>query len=161
MTTNRDTVENWKRLLSALQKGSFVAAAMFERRQRLLGLPAMVLSTIVGTAIFASLAQTQTPTEPWIKIVTGLVSVAAAVLSSLQTFLGYAELAQKHKTAGLKYGALRRETEEALAFESEAELASRDFFKSIRTRWDQIDQEAPPLPQQIYDKVIAEFKTSG
>lgn len=110
------------------------------------------------TAIFASIAQDSTAQS--VKIAVGLISIIAAVLSALQTFLSYGELAQKHKVAGVKYGALRREIEEALTSDLETQLTSVDL-KSIRTRWDAIDQEVPPLPQRIYNKVTREFRTGG
>lgn len=156
--TRRDTLEAWQSLLAALQKGSFITAALYERRNRSLGLPVTILSAIVSTAIFASIAQGST--NQWAQIAVGLISVITAVLSALQTYLNYGELAQKHKVAGVKYGALRREIEEVLASDLETQLTSVDL-KSIRTRWDEIDQEVPPLPQWIYDKVTREFKTRG
>ena len=154
------TMHNWHAMLAVLQKGNFIAAARYERRNKLLGLPTIILSTVVGTAIFASVGE-GTMAKPWVKIVTGLLSVAAAVLSSLQTFLSYAESAQKHKAAGQKYGVLRREIEAALELASDTQPIPPELYKSVRTAWDAVDLEAPPLPQDIYDRLIAERNVSG
>ena len=44
------------------------------------------------------------------------LSLTAAALSALQTFLRYPELAQKHHSASHAYGALRRKLEHAMTF---------------------------------------------
>jgi hypothetical protein len=154
----QETLDKWHGMLAVLQKGSFMAAARYQRRNQLLGMPVMVLSAIVGSAVFSSISQTNTPT--WLKVAVGLVSLSATVMSGLQTFLSYGELAEKHKAAGVKFGTLRREIEELTSSEADPKLANVDL-KSIRTRWDAIDQEAPPLPPAIYKQVTEEAKVSG
>jgi hypothetical protein len=96
----------------------------------------------------------------WERILVGFLSVTAAVLASLQTFLRYSELAEKHKTAAVKYGAIRREVEEALATNEPENRQSREFFRSIRGRWDALDEESPIVPASIYDPVAKEFKAN-
>src|SRR6185369_2622736 len=94
--------------VSITQRAHYLSADHFGRRKYWLGIPAVVLSTLVGTAVFASL---QKQPEFWLQIAIGLASVLAAVLAGLQTFLGYTERAEKHRIAGAKYGALGRELE--------------------------------------------------
>ena len=64
---------------------SYKDAARLARRQQWLGTVVVLLSAIVGTGVFASL--TVEKMDPWVKIVTGLLSVTAAALASLQTYL--------------------------------------------------------------------------
>jgi hypothetical protein len=115
----------------------------------LLGIPAVVLSTTAGTTIFATL---ESVPDLRIRITVGLLSVAAAVLVSLQTFLRYAERAERHKSAAVRYGILRREAEEALAHCSAGEPCPREFFEKVRQRWDAVDQESPTVPPSIYKR---------
>ena len=77
-----------------------------------LGVPVIVLTTLVGTSVFASLS---TQPDPRLQITTGIASVVAAVLAALQTFLGHSDRAEKHRLAGAKYGALGRQLEELLS----------------------------------------------
>lgn len=65
-----------------------------------LGVPAIILSAVVGTTVFASL-ETQVDTS--LKIILGLISITSAVLASLQTFYNFAGLAESHRLAGVKY----------------------------------------------------------
>ena len=82
------------------------AARRLESRYRIVGVASVSLSAVVGTALFASL---EASNEPWIKILAGLLSLSAAVLSSLMTFHRYEERVEKHRAAATRYnGALRR-----------------------------------------------------
>src|SRR5436190_1807437 len=67
------------------------------------------LTAAVGTTVFSSIASSP---QLWVKILTGIMSMAAAVLAALQTFLKYSERAAQHKAAAQNYGMLRREYEE-------------------------------------------------
>nr|MDQ5828128.1 SLATT domain-containing protein [Chloroflexota bacterium] len=112
MEVNRKDVLNiWYKRVSKTQRAHYLSAGHFGRRSYGLGIPVIALTTFVGTSLFATL---QTGPEPWLQVLVGLASVLAAVLASLQTFLGYAERAEKHRVAGAKYGALGRELEALL-----------------------------------------------
>jgi hypothetical protein len=78
-----------------------------------------------------------------------LASVAAALLASLQTFLGYSERAEKHRVAGAKYGALGRELEQVRA---SGVTLSAETMSRIRKRLDDLAVESPNNPLLIYRK---------
>jgi amino acid transporter len=90
---------------SIIGRAHYIAWEKAARRNKWLGIPVVITTTIVGTAIFGTLQES--PGVAW-KITAGLLSLLAAVLSALQTTLKYSELAEKHKTAGAKYAAMRR-----------------------------------------------------
>jgi hypothetical protein len=136
-----------------MHEAHYVCAKNLEGLNLKFGLPTVILSTIVGTSVFASL---DSSTDNWIKLGLGLLSITSAVLASLQTFLGYAARAEKHKTAAVKYGALRREIKEVLDFCSESEPVTKEFMNNLRKRWDAIDSETPTVPEKVYRKAIAE-----
>jgi hypothetical protein len=103
--------------------------------------------------VFATLGSSP---ERWVKILVGFFSIAAAVLSSLQTFLRLGELAEKHSTASLKYGALHREVEE---MQSKAAIPP-DYPITVRTRWVAIDSESPTVSPKLFDKVQTSIRGS-
>lgn len=147
-------LKQWHRSLLALNRGHFKAAAMCERRNIRLGVPATFLATVTGTTIFATL--TNSP-QSWARILVGLLSFAVAILASLQTFLRYAERAQQHKEAGQKFGILRRRIEATFAGHSSTDgVLPQEFFTNIATQWDQSAKESPPLPQKIHDREYEE-----
>lgn len=122
------------------------SAATCELRGRLLGVAVVVLSTIVGTAIFSTLESSPSTT---VKIVAGVASVGAGVLAALQTFLGLEQRAAKHREVAAAYGMLRRELETGMAFpEESAKLL--ELMNSVRTRWDALDATAPATSRRLY-----------
>ena len=153
------TLRDWHRSLCIMHNAHTRCATLYDRRNLLLGVPVVGLTTIVGTSIFATLASGQQPI--WVRVLIALLSIGAAVLASLQTFLRYSELSQKHKAAAVQYGTLRREIEDLLTLSEE--LIDRESVKSIRSRWDTVEQESPSIPQRIYDLAASEYrdKASG
>jgi hypothetical protein len=77
----------------------------------------------------------------------GLASVAAALLTSLQTFMSYAERAEKHRIAGARYGALGRELEQ---MKSSGGEYPPEVIAELRRRIDDLALEAPNNPLKIY-----------
>lgn len=148
------TLQEWHQGIRISHSAHYKAAEVYEQRNLLLGVPVVVLSAVTGTAVFTASGDTALLG----RVVVGLFSVTAAVLASLQTFLRYSELAQKHKSAAIKYGALRRELEEALAAYSAEAPFPADFMSGIRRRWDSLDEESPVVAKKIYDPVALEYR---
>ena len=79
-------------------KAHFNAAERWTRFHYMLGLPAIVLSALAGTALFSGRT-----------IAGGLMSSAVAVLTAMQTFLKPSERASAHKSSGDQYLAVRND----------------------------------------------------
>jgi hypothetical protein len=81
----RVLVEQWRTRLRESQYSHYEMAKRLNTTNLLLGIPAAVVSTIVGTTLFASLSNNDKLSSD-VKVLVALVSIAAAMLSSLQTF---------------------------------------------------------------------------
>ena len=149
---NVDLLAKWKQEILICHKAHFRAAALMQQRNRGFGVPVIVLSSIAGTAVFSSLEKAP---ELWQKMLVGFLSVASAVLASLQTFLKYGELAEKHSNASIRYGALQREVEEQEAKGG----ATNEYMSSVRTRWTAIDSESPSISPRLFDKVQRDVRS--
>jgi hypothetical protein len=145
MSTPEQVLDDWYQRVVVTQSAHYLSADYFGARKYWLGIPAVVLSTLVGTSVFAAL---QKQPELWQQITVGLASVAAALLASLQTFLGYSERAEKHRIAGAKYGALGRELEQLRA--SGAATPSPEAMSEVRKRLDDLAIESPNNSVTIY-----------
>jgi hypothetical protein len=144
MQTKQDLLKQWYERAGISQKAHHYSAEHFGNRSRQFGVPTIVLTTIVGTSVFASLGNN---VNKWLQIFVGLLSIAAAVLAALQTFLGYTERGEKHRSAAAKYGAIGRELEAMLVSTqppSDTELAD------VRKRLDALALETPNTPIPIY-----------
>ena len=149
MPTPEQVLDDWYQRVAVTQRAHYLSADYFGARKYWLGIPAVILSTLVGTSVFATV---QKQPSLWLQISVGLASVAAALLASLQTFLGYAERAEKHRIAGAKYGALGRELEQLL---SSGTAPSQEVISEMRKRLDDLAVESPNNPLPIYRKAGA------
>src|SRR5262249_10329241 len=82
-----------------------LAADTAEKRNKWLGVPVVVLTSIVGTSVFASLSDLG-KSQISIAIATGILSIMAAVFAAVQTFLNFAGSAQAHGRASVRFQAL-------------------------------------------------------
>lgn len=144
MPTPEQVLEEWYQRVAVTQRAHYLSADQFGARKYWLGIPAVILSTLVGTSVFATV---QKQPELWLQITVGLASVAAALFASLQTFLGYSERAEKHRIAGAKYGALGRELEQLRALDA---TPSEEAISEVRKRLDDLAVESPNNPLPIY-----------
>jgi hypothetical protein len=145
MNTQKEVLNDWYSRVVTTQRAHYLSADHYGHKKFLLGVPAVILSTVVGTTVFATL---QKQPETWLQITVGLASVVAALLTSLQTFLGYSERAEKHRIAGAKYGALGRHLEMLRASDNHNDQIIADLRKQL----DDLAIESPNNPLFIYKK---------
>lgn len=143
-------VENWYVRIRAVQAGHYQYANNLRKKNFLLGVPVVALTAIVGTSVFASLSEQNPSME--LKIIVGLVSMLAATLASLQTFLNYSEQSAKHLDAATKLSSLKKEMEEKLVLFGDSEEGIDSYIQSVRERWTQITNEAPLISSRAFGK---------
>lgn len=144
------TFRKWQKGLRINHMAHHRAAARYAMLGRALGVAVVVVSTIVGTAIFTTLKESPSVA---LKTGAGLLSVVAAVLAALQTFLGFAQRQAAHHDSAVRYGALRRERESVLGMPpSKRDL--RQLLADVRMRWDEVDANAPAVPQRLWKDAV-------
>lgn len=139
-------LSRWHRRLREVQFSHYEAAKPLSRANYWLGVPVVVLCTFVGTAVFATLEK---QVDVRLQILAGSLSVAAAVLSSLQTFLRLPERAEKHRTVAARAGGLRREIEQLLATQPVKAIAEEKLDR-LREEIDTIAEDAPEVSAKIW-----------
>ena len=149
--TPNEILEQWEIQLRTLHAGHWEAARKSEGRNVALGLATALMSAIAGTAAFASL---QGGTDPWTRIAAGVFGVAAAMVSSAQTYYKSSERAERHRSAAGKYGRLRREFQQFLALGLPTDQQRRErILSAFRKQWDDVDAESPAIPSKTYERV--------
>lgn len=143
----KELLEKWLKRLRESQFAHYEAAKTLGQSSYALGIPALILSTLVGTSLFASIGKSL---EPSTQILVGITSVLAAVLGALQTFLGFSDRAAKHRAIASRYGAARRRIEEILAVRGDA--IPPDEISNLRKEIDSISEEAPNVSDKIWER---------
>jgi hypothetical protein len=143
----RTLLHAWRSRAKLVQTAHFETASSLEKQHWRISVPTVILTTVVGTSMFATLQDSPNRT---IKMLIGFASVAAAVLAALQSGLKLQERAQMHRISGNKYGGLKREIEQAMTFHAEA---TEEFVTNLRLRWNQLVEECPVIPQRVWNRV--------
>ena len=155
---NLEMLTRWRKNCLRSQIANYDSANHFASRNYVLGVPTVILSAIVATSVFASLGQ---EVELCIQIIVGLVSVLAAVLAALQTFLKLDELAAKHRSIAAEYGSVKRRLDQEIAKLGMGEEVSQLAVNDVRERMDTLSREGPVVPQKLWKKAREVAPTGG
>ncbi len=117
-----------------------------------LGVPAVIGGAVVGSSIIASISISP---GPLLVLGAGVASLLTAGLTALQTFFGYAERAEKHRTAGATYTSFHRRLDLlALRFRAAAPTpvdALRELTDLVE-ELDRFQSDTLDVPDRFYDR---------
>ena len=140
-----ELLRDWERRAAASSETHYHIATWLSKANTRLGVPVVVLTTFIGTSVFATLEEN---VAVEFRIAVGFLSAAAAVLASLQTFLRFGERSEKHRVSAERWAAIRREIAEMVALHP-TYLASRgdpkSYLDDLRTRLDKSSSESPEM----------------
>ncbi len=148
-------ITDWFRRVRESQQIHYECANHFGRMHLVLGIPTVILSTLAGTAVFASLAK-----DAHGQIIVGLTSILVAVLAGLQTFLSLSKRSDGHRITAAKYAAVRRLLEELKTHPPDASNL-RQAVTEVRKSMDALAETAPEVPARIKWRVDARVKAKG
>jgi hypothetical protein len=115
-------------------------------------IPAIVLSTISGTASFA---QTSLPLEyqTFSPMAIGAINIFIGILTTVQQYLKIAELNEAHRVSSISWDKFSRNIRIELAKRPEERMDAGHFLKLCRQEFDRL-METSPI---IQDDIIKEF----
>jgi hypothetical protein len=145
-------LNDWHHRAYAAQAAHYASADLFRLLNYVVGVPAVVFASVVGSAIFAGLQEDSPRT-----FLVGLASILAAILAGLQTFLRFPERAANHATAGDWYSAIRRDIEETLYLPAEARGDPKKSLDDIRKEMNRAAQDAPELRVRLWAREARRF----
>jgi len=148
-------LQDWRSRVYAAQSAYYMMAERLRRWNYWLGISVVIVSSLVGTTIFTNLEK---GVDYGTRIAVGTVSILAAVLSGLQTFLRLAENATHHDTAADWYSAIRRDIEQLLALPRELRGDPKVCLDSIRKEMNRAGQKSPGLSERLWAKFARRFR---
>jgi hypothetical protein len=143
-------MRDWLREATVKNVGNVMASCGDEQRSRALGLVVTILTTAVGTAVFASLSKS--PSPGW-KIATGTIGFVAVIAGAVQTYMAYGKRSEQHRAAATKYVKLQRDIE-VVAPQWEDLTANEQREKMTKWESELLDAEttAPILSARVLRK---------
>jgi hypothetical protein len=146
-----DLLRHWRFRVHRVQTGHYEAGRRYDRLHLSLGIPAIAVSALVGTAVFSSLAGDDRGVL--ITISVGMLSVTSAVLSGLQTFLQFPDLAERHKLAGARFADLKHKIELIAVFQPADHGMLKTQLSEVEQEWEKVREESPNIPAKIWDRI--------
>src|SRR5688500_6923373 len=80
---------DWADRSAAAKRAHYRLVDRYRAQHHRLGIPVVMLSSLVGTSLFATLSEPEI--SQTLRLLSGLVSIVAAVLAGFQTFLRFSE----------------------------------------------------------------------
>lgn len=143
-------LENWHRRVRLSQVAHYEAAKRVQWIHYVLGIQAVIIPTIVGTALFALLDKRISTS---VLIILGILCIFSGIVSALQTFFRFDSCAELYLTAAGRYGTIRREIELHLLVSDLSEAKVKTVTERIVSQLDAIEQESPTVPHAVWRRV--------
>ncbi|WP_152555842.1 SLATT domain-containing protein [Ferriphaselus sp. R-1] len=140
-------IDQWRRGLRISHAAHNEAAKYYQYMNMGLNIPGVVFSTLLSTALFTDFLG-----KPQL----AALSVLTVVVTSLQSALRLSERSERHKSAAVQMGEVRREFEQQIVFEHRDEAV----IERLRKKWDAADRQAPSIPSRIYQREAKKVRDS-
>ena len=136
-------MNDWWRRSREAQWAHYATGRSFTRSHYIIGIPLVLLTAFSGTSVFY--VMTTSPNRN-LGFVVATMSVIAAILGGLQTFLRWSDQAAAHRAAAVEYSAIRRYLEEVIAT---CLLNGAHDETVLRDRFDDMTKSSPPLSARV------------
>jgi hypothetical protein len=153
LANREQLLQDWLRRARESQWAHYEAERSFLKQHFSIGIPLVLLTAFSGTTVFASISLNP---ALWFQLIVAGITVLAAILSGLQTFLRNADRASAHRAAATYYSSLRRELEQILAQPTTS--LSDGEITGIREKLSELAERSPAIPSRVWkrtEKLIA------
>lgn len=145
----------WGDRAAAAKCAHYELVDRYRKRYTRLGVPVVVLSSIVGTSLFATLSE-EAISEKF-RFGAASISVLAAVFAALQTFLRYGERAERHMVAADWYAGLHRRARQVLALPPDDRPDMVKCLDEMRRELARVGQQSPEIGEKHWHTTAQKF----
>ena len=151
----------WQKRIRKAQKAHYKDAERLKRNKLLLGIPTVILTSLISAGIFTSMSENGNIDTIFINpLFIGLISILATILASLQTFLNYSENKEKHLNAARRLSSLKKEVQQnIITIEKTTEILNQ-FIEEVRIKWEEIINEAPLISPSNFERFFKKENNS-
>ncbi len=131
----------------------------FQRYNYYFTIPVIVMSTLTGTANFATNSVVESEQQQ--KFVTfgiGAISLIAGIISTVANFLRYAQGSEAHRVAAISWGKFQRFISIELSLHPNERMDAMSFLKMGRIELDRLIEQSPPIPMKSVDEFHVAFR---
>lgn len=133
------------------------AHAIYKSKNAWFTIPAIVLSTISGTASFA---QTSLPIEyqAYSPMAIGGINIFIGILTTVQQYLKISELNEAHRVSSISWDKFARNIRIELAKHPDERMDAGSFLKMNRQEFDRLMETSPMIDDNIVEEFKSKFK---
>lgn len=150
----RDLLRRWMRQALTRAVAQQRTASRYRRYNLVLGILVTALAALGGTGVVATLAA---KTDPVSTVVAGLLSVLAAILSAIHTYLRLGESYEAYRAGAAQFGGLQRRLEVAVTLYDEGSRYTKSELEAFSAELEQLDKGTRQVPDSIYNRVEKEL----
>ena len=130
----------------------------YKKKYHHLQIPIIVLSTLTGTANFATDSYVPTDYKQGFSACVGSLNIFCGILGTLLSFLRYSEIYEGHRISALAWSKLSRTIEIELSLQDVKRKPCRDFLKICRSEYDNLLESSPSIDLDIIGMFNKKFK---
>jgi len=121
----------------------------YKKKYHHLQIPIIILSTLTGTANFATDSYVPEGFKHGFSAGVGSLNLFCGILGTLLSFLRYSEIYEGHRIAAIAWSKLSRNIEIELSLQDIKRKPCRDFLKICRSEYDNLLESSPNIDLDI------------
>ena len=130
----------------------------YKKKYHHLQIPIIILSTLTGTANFATDSYVPTNLQHGFSACVGSLNIVAGIMGTCLAFLKYAEIYEGHRISALAWSKLGRSIEIELSLQDKKRKPCRDFLKLCRSEYDNLLESSPNIDLDIINLFNKKFE---
>ena len=130
----------------------------FSKKRTYIDIPVIVGSTIAGTLSIGNQSLFGEGNEKVAGICIGALSLVVGVLSTINTYFGFAKRAENHRLTSIQFSKLYRFIQIELSLPRKERMACADLIKIVREQYERLQEISPLIPDHILEDFKRKFK---
>ena len=152
-----DLLSEWAEVSMCFSYLHNYSTRKYKHKYHHLQIPIIVLSTLTGTANFATDSYVPVDYQHGFSAGVGTLNIACGILGTLLAFLKYAEIYEGHRISALAWSKLSRTIEIELSLQDSKRKPCREFLKVCRSEYDNLLESSPNIDLDIISMFNKKF----
>ena len=132
----------------------FKSFKIYQRKVHMYTIPVIIISTLTGTANFA----TSSFTWAYTSSIIGAFNIIAGIVTTIQQFLKINELNASHRIAALSWDKFYRNIKVELSKHVDDRISAYQMIKIYKEEYDRLMETCPMISRYVIDQFNRQFK---
>ena len=152
-----DLLSEWGEVSLCFQYLHSFSQRKYKKKYHHFQIPIIVLSTLTGTANFATDSYVPEEFKQGFSAGVGSLNLLCGILGTLLSFLRYSEVYEGHRISALAWAKLSRNIEIELSLDQRKRKPCRDFLKVMRSEYDNLMESSPTIDLDVIQMFNKKF----